>query len=375
MEKYLRDLYKKFLKLEEQSFLLDAKRNSTSLKKLKISSSIIKKFYKNYRQPTFAAFLLNIKDIIYSKSVFDIIVKNASEDWNLWPYLKFLEKEKIIKVKKTSSPVLLNKKIAQVLPRPQTEKEIKTKIENKLKIKAKEEEFVVNLFKKSKNFEVKAEWDQMPISAGSAFFVVKKILEKLSLNKKFLFIGDDDFISVILSLADPNIESLVIDADEQVLESISFFASKFNLKIETRKVDIRKQKNLGEKFTGFLVNPAYTEGGVKEFVKFGKNQLGKDGGVAFLEIGDESIGSRFLFLQDFFTKNNLIIEELIKNKIYYPYIELYKEDEEILKRFTSIIDEKIIKRSPKLGAALYIFKYLPQKPKKIKFKKSIYAYL
>ena len=34
-----------------------------------------------------------------------------------------------------------------------------------------------------------------------------------------------------------------------------------------------------------------------------------------------------------------------------------------------------IKKSPKLGADLYIFHYLPFKPKRVKFKKPIYAYL
>ncbi len=215
----------------------------------------------------------------------------------------------------------------------------------------------------------------MPISQGSAIFVVRKILEKLPLNKKFLFVGDDDFISVILGLVSPGLESLVIDADEELLSCIRSLARKFNLKIETKKVDIRKEKSLGEKFTGFLTSPVYTEAGVKEFVGFGKNQFGKDGGFGFLNLSDESIGNRFLFLQEFFIKNNLIIKEIITGKVYYPYIELYREDREILRRLSSLIDERVIKKSPKIGAALYIMEFLPLRPKRVKFKKPIYAYL
>ncbi len=231
------------------------------------------------------------------------------------------------------------------------------------------------MFKEFQDFVVKAKWDQMPISQESAVFVVQKILENIPLNKKFLFVGDDDFISVVLGLVEPNIESLVIDADEQLLGCLNILAKEFNLKIETKKVDIRKTKNLGEKFVGFLANPIYTAAGVKEFIKFGKTQLGKDGGTVFLEVGDESIGNQFLFLQDFFSKNNLVIKELITEKIYYPWISLYKEDQEIMRRFSGIIDEKIINKSPKLGASLYIFDFLPSRPQKIKFKKPIYAYL
>lgn len=375
MEKFLRNLYKKFLKFDRERFLIDAKKYSTSLKEMRLSDKVLREFYDSYYKSSFLAFLSDIKTIIYSGVVLEFIREKFSEDWNLWSYLKFLKNEKIIKVHRSGSVSLLKKEIVKMIPRPQSSQEIKERVEGRLKVKAKKKEFVVNLFKRFQEFTVKDKWDQMPISQESAFFVTEKILKYLPKNGKFLFVGDDDFISVILSLANPNIESLVIDADEELLSCIDKLAVKFRLKIETKKVDIRKQRFLGEKFIGFLVNPIYTEGGVKEFVRFGKNQLGKDGGVIFLEVGDESIGNRFLFLQDFFTENNLIIKELILNKVYYPYIMLYKEDKEILKRFSSMIDEKIIKKYPKLGAALYIFEYLPFRPKRVKFKKPIYAYL
>jgi len=374
MEKFLRKLYKKFSNFDRDYYLRDVK-TWLGVRELKLNKKILKEFYENYQKVSFLEFLGDVKDIIYFKNVFDFIPKNAVDDWDLWYYLRFLEKEKIIKVKKNGKVSVLKKEILNAIPKPQTEKEIKRKIEKKLKIRLKEKEPVINVFKKFQDFVVKAKWDQMPISTGSAIFLVKKILEELSLNKKFLFIGDDDFVSVILTLADPNIECTVIDIDEQLLGCIDILASKFNLKIETKKVDIRKEKFLGEKFIGFLCNPVYTEKGVKEFVKYGKNQLGKDGGVVFLEVGGGDIGNRFLFLQDFFTKENLIIEEVIANKIYYPWILLHKEDKVISKRLFSMIDKKVVTKNPKIGATLYIFEYLPFKISRVKFKKSIYSYL
>jgi predicted methyltransferase len=374
-EKDLRKIYNKFLKFNKFFFFLDAKKHSTSLKELKLLDKVLGQFFDNYVRPPFISFLADVKTILYSQNVYDFVMKTSSEDWKLWPYLKFLEKEKVIKVKRNGKISVLNKGILKLIPKPQEEKEIRGKIEKKLKVKVKEKEPVINLFKKFQDFKVKAKWDQMPISEGSAIFVVKKILEKLPLNKKFLFVGDDDFVSIILGLADPNIESLVIDADEQLLDCLNILAKKFKLKIKTRKVDIRETKTLGEKFVGFLTNPIYTESGVKEFVKYGINQLGEDGGLVFLEAGDESIGNRFIFLQDFFNKNNLIINELIVGKVFYPYIELYEEDKEILKRLSQMMDKKVIKTSPKLAASLYIFRYLPFRPKRVKFKKPIYAYL
>ena len=332
MERYLKKIYNKFLNFDKTRFFIDAEKYSTSLEKIKISRKVLKEFYDNYYRVSFILFLSNVKSIIYSPNVFDFIVKNSSEDWKLWPYLNFLEKEKIITVRPNGRVRVLKSDILRVIPRPQDEPEIKARIERKLKVKVQEREPVTALFNKFKHFTIKGKWDQMPISQGSAIFVVKKILENLPLNKKFLFVGDDDFISVILSLVDSSIESLVIDADEQLLDCINFLALKFNLPIETRKVDIRKQRNLGEKFVGFLTNPIYTEAGIKTFLKYGINQLGKDGGSVFLEVGDESIGNRFLFLQEFFAKNNLVINELIRGGIFYPYVELYKED---IRKFTS----------------------------------------
>lgn len=375
-EKDLKKIYERFLSFDQVRFFVDVEKYSTSLKKIKVSRKVLKEFYDNYYRVSFIGFFSNVKDIIYSQNVFGFITKNSSEDWKLWPYLNFLEKEKIITVQSNGRIRVLKKDILRVIPKPQNELEIKARIEKKLKVKVQERKPVTTLFNKFKHFIVKGKWDQMPISQGSAIFVVKKILANLPLNKKFLFVGDDDFVSIILSLADPSIECLVIDADEQLLDCINFLALKFNLPIETRKVDIRKQKDLGEKFIGFLTNPIYTEAGIKTFLKYGINQLGKDGGAVFLEVGDESIGNRFLFLQDFFAKNNLVINELTRGEIFYPYIELYEEDKEILRRLTSMgIDKKIIENSPKLAASLYVFQHIPFKPKKIRLKKPIYAYL
>lgn len=374
MEKFLKKLYKKYLDFERKYYFGDAK-FFFGVEKLKLNKKILKKFYENYERTPFLEFLQDIKYIIYSKNVFDFAIEKAKEEWDLWYYLKFLEKEKIIRIKRTGSISLIKIELKKIFPRPKTEKQIKEKIEKKLKIKVKQTQPVINLFKKFTEFRVKAKWDQLPISVDSAIFVVKKILDHLPLNKKFLFVGDDDFVSVILTLADSKIECKVIDIDEQLLESLDILASKFNLKIETEKVDLRKQKLLKEKFIGFLVNPVYTEEGVKEFIKYGISQLGKEGGIVFLEVGDEALGNRFLFLQKFFAKENLIIKEIIPNKIYYPWNILHREDKVITKRFSSMFDKKIILKSPRLGALLYIFDYIPFKVSRVKFKKPIYSYL
>jgi len=375
MLKFLRNLYKKFLVFEESYFIKDAP-FQFGARELKVSQKTLKDFYQNYYKVSFLKFLSNVKDIVYLKNPFDFLTKNAIEDWSFWYYLEFLEKEKIIKVGKNGKVDVLKKEILDFIPRPQNFEEIKKKLEDKLELKIDEKKPVTSLFEKIKKFKIKPDYDQMPISAGSAIFLVQKILERLPLQKKFLFIGDDDFISIILSLAEPKIESKVIDLDEDLLSFVDNLALKFNLKIETERVDIEKKKSLKEKFSGFLISPVYTLEGTQEFLKYGVNQLAEEGGWVFLNLGDESIGNRYLFLQDFFTKQNLICREIVPKNIYYPFAKIhYPEDEIISERLFKMIDKKIVKKNPKLGAALYVFEYVPFRIKKIKFQKSIYSYL
>lgn len=374
----LKNLYNAFIKFKWNDFVLYVTKYGETLKDLNLSKKILQDVFDNYYKSPFLIFLKDIKTIIYSKTIFDFITKNSAEDWDLSCYLQFLVKEKIIKINDNGKILILNKELINLMPRPQNEDEIKFKIEKKLKVKIKENESVNKLFQNRaiKKILVKSKWDQMPISQGSAIFLVNKILKEIPFYNDFLFVGDDDFISVLLGLANPKIESLVVDIDDQLLNCIDKLAKNFKLKIKTKKVDVRKKIRLEGNFIGFLTNPPYTADGVKEFMKYGINQLSKDGGVVFLEVGDEAIGNQFLFLQDFFTKNNLVIKELIKGKIFYPHIMLYKEDKEIMRRFLSLgVKKEIIKKSPRLGVSLYIFHYFAKTPEKVNFKKPIYAYL
>jgi len=368
-------VYKDFLSFAKKDFFITAKKFSTSLKNLKLSDEILEQFYENYEKSPFFSFLTDVKTIIYSKKISDFILKKSTDEWEFCRYLRFLEKEGIIEIERNGKIRVKDKSFLEKIPKPQTEREIKQKIEEKLKIKVKPSDFVFNLFKKEVKFFPKIRFDQLPISQSSAIFIIKKILDYLPWNKKFLFVGDDDFLSVILTLVDPKIECTVCDLDEKLLQDINLLAKKYHLKIETKKIDISRQKKLKETFVGFLTNPVYTEEGVKKFVKFGRDQLGKEGGFGFLVVGDEAIGNRFLFLQEFFSKENLIILEIINGEIFYPQISLYEEDKELLKRFSQFFDKRTIGKIPEIGASLFIFKYLPQRPKRVKFKKSFYAYL
>ena len=365
----LKNFYHKFLRFKEKQYFKDVQ-FWFGVEKAKPTKKQLKEVIRNYELESFLTFLKNIKDIIYSKNPLELSRKWACDRWPLYYYLSFLKKQGIITFKRNQVQVL-KKDLLKFFPAPREEKEIKEILEGKLKMKLP--------LTAATNFPFKtktvAKYDQLPISISSTIFLVKKILEYLPLNKKFLFVGDDDLVSLYLSLTEPKIESLVVDIDEELLAKIEEISKKFNLRIKTKRVDMTKvrQQNFGGRFIGFLTSPVYTFEGVQGFVNFGVNHLGPEGGYGFLNLGDEAIGNRILFLEKFFLEKNLQIEEIISRKVYYPFRITHPEDKIILERLKFFFDENLINTSPLIGASLWIFNYIPFKVLKPK-RQSLYAY-
>jgi len=367
--KNLRTIYKRFLKFKKAQYCKDVK-FWFGVEKGKFSKEEISEVIEKYEIESFINFFRKIRDIIFSENPLSLTTVWSEDQWPLYYCLSFLKREKIIEFKKGGRLKLLNKEFSKIFIRKKNEKEIQDILERKLKI---------NLHPQSpSNYifggKIVSSYDQLPISLSSAIFIVKKILEYLPLNKKFLFVGDDDFVSLYLCLTEPKIDVLVIDIDEDLLEKIRKFAKKFHLKIETKKVDITKVKKLNESFYGFLCNPVYTFEGIKTFVNFGVNQISKDGGYVFLSISDEAIGNRIVFLEEFFAKKKLKIEEVTKGNVFYPFNFAHPEDEVIFERLKNFFDENAIKRSPMIGASFWVCEYFPfeiPRPKK----QPLYAYL
>jgi hypothetical protein len=366
MKNFLEKLYQKFLNFKKKFFLKDSF-FQLGVSQLKIGKKELNYFFENYYKVPFFEFLSDLKLILFSKNPSEFILKKGSDNWDLWYYLEFLKREKILRIESDRKVILQKKEILEFLPRPKNKEEIKKTLEKKLRKKVKEERPISELFGREK---ITPELDQLPLSQGSVLFLAEKILERISNFYPFLLVGDDDLLSLTLCLTEPKLKVKVIDLDNNLLSFIENFSKKFNLKIETQRVDITKKKKLSGRFCGFLANPAYTEEGVKQFLDFGISNLKEEGGVVFLVLGDEAIGNRMLFLEEFFAKKQLLLREAILGKIFYPQVILHKEDRIIEERLKELNQEPV-----RLGATLFIFDYIPFKIKKIKFKKPMIAYI
>lgn len=370
MENKLKVLYLDFLKFFFRQYEKDRK-IWFGVRDLKERERKIKETIFNYERETFLEFCKKIKDILFAKNpLAETLTKWSMGNWDPYYFFKFLKDKKIIDFQKNGRTKIIKKDFLDFFPKPLKEDEVKEKIEKKLKRKL-SPHLPSNFFLQTK---IKSHFDQFPISVSSTIFLTSKILEYLPLYGEFLFVGDDDLMSIYLSLADPKIRCFVVDIDDDLLKKIQEISKKFGLKIETKKLNIFKQKRIGKKFIGFLSSPVYTFEGVKVFSDFGVNQLGEDGGYVFLNLADEAIGNRYIFLEDFFAKKMLKIEEVIKGKIYYPWQLIHFEDKVILQRYKKMFDEKVVKNSPIISSSLWIFSFIPFKMKKPE-KQPFYAYI
>lgn len=366
----LNELHRKFLDFHKSLFIKNAN-VWVGTENLKLNEREVEEIFENYEKSSLTDFSQRVKDILYSENTFQFVVSQATEQWKLYIYLEFLREENIISISKEGNIKLLKQELLNFLPKPLSFEEIKEQIESRIGQKLELSKPTSYLF----NTEIRAEYDQMPVSLSSALLIVEKILRYIPFYEKFLFIGDDDLISLLLCLSHPKMECKVVDIDKKLLNTIREISEKFNLKIHTQETDIRKNNNLEEDFAGFFTNPSYNFAGIKEFVEFGVSRLGEKGGIALLGMGDEAIGNRSLFLEKFFAEKNLNLKEMINGKIFFPWISLHEEDKFVFEKMNKLFEKDFIENSPKLGANLWIFNYIPYQIRKVKAKESIYEYL
>jgi hypothetical protein len=365
MSSELRSLYKDYIRFEKREFTKDVR----YWLEIELPDKVIKKVYDVYYRPTFVEFVNFLKFVFFGKNVFTFLQRSDGNLWDLWYMLKFLVDANIILLKGNKTKVL-RKDLLQTVVKPITRKEIVSKLREKIRVRMPLP--VYSLFKGVTPFKWKWKYDQLPISTASAITLVERILENLPLHERFLFIGDDDFISILLGIVNPQIIMTVIDIDAQLLKCIDELASTFGLQIKTKLKDVEKDKLRGKNL-GFLANPPYTIEGVKAFLRFGTATFGKDGGRALLVVGDEAIGTRALWLQKIFATNNLIIHELLPGCVSYPFRISYPEDKIVTQRLRKM--GVPLKRKPRIFASLYVLDYIPWQAERIRFKAKLYSYI
>jgi predicted methyltransferase len=354
--------YKKFSK----DFFVENYKNWIGSKKLLVSR--LEKIFFDFEVDTFFNFLDKIRTLYYSGDVKEMIKKYNDDIWSGYELLSFLLNKELIRIK--NEKVVFKDNFDSFFIKPLDEKEILNKLKDKLASKINlNSPLLLNLNPYTK-FKWKAKYDQISITTKSAIFILSKISQYFPIRQNFIFVGDDDFLSIPFKMIF-DAPTFSLDADESLLFEVEKLCKTFNLKVTTVKADVRKPKKFG-KFYGCYINPPYNLPGSVAFLEFVSKILSRDGGVVFMVLGDDAIGRRFVHLQKNISNLGFIIREALPSTISCRFYFHHKEDEFIYKKMKNIgID---IKEKETIFAALYVFDFVG-KVREFKFDKNIYSYI
>jgi len=130
--------------------------------------------------------------------------------------------------------------------------------------------------------------------------------------KRLLFLGDDDFTSVAVSMFGIAGEIMVLDIDERILGGIRTIADEERFPIRTERCDARNkfpQKYCG-RFDVVFTDPPYTPDGVRLFLSRAiqaLDQANQAGRIYCCYGNSDRARERFLSIQELFVKSGLMV--------------------------------------------------------------------
>ena len=138
--------------------------------------------------------------------------------------------------------------------------------------------------------------------------------------KDFILIGDDDLLSIALSLSNLPSRIVVLDIDKRLGGFLKKVNKEYGFNIEFKNYNVADPlpKNLLGKFDVFSSEPLETLTGLKAFVSRGVSCLKENGvgyfGLTILEASHE----KWLAIQKFLGRMNCVITDIIRGFSIYP---------------------------------------------------------
>ena len=359
--KFFLRVYEEFVKYQKEYVVKDI---DSWLGRKNLSEKKKEEIFEIYWKPSFTEFWVDVKLLIFSKNPLKILESSTFEPWDLWDIfylLSFLKERGFISIRKGFIEVTSGK-IKRKLLKPLSKDKIKRRLNEVFGKMDWKRSIAENL---NLNFWWKDRLDQIPIDLNSAIKIVEKISYWYPFYSDFLLLGDDDFISIILKAVIPKFKLTVFDLDEELLNILKKEG------VRVKKIDFTRKKKVGE-FFGFYTNPPYTIKGVKEFLMFGKLNLSKLGGTAFVVLGPGVMDKRNVVIQRFLARNSFLFIDST-GPIVYRFLNSYAEDKEVRERLGNL-GIKISKNSPSIAARLFVYKVYPWKIREVVKEKDILSY-
>ncbi|MBC7108633.1 MAG: bis-aminopropyl spermidine synthase family protein [Methanomassiliicoccales archaeon] len=139
-------------------------------------------------------------------------------------------------------------------------------------------------------------------------------------NKDFVLIGDDDLLSIALSLTNLPSRICVLDIDERIGSYLTQLNKERGFDIEFRRYNVAEPlpDDLIRKFDVFSSEPLETISGLKAFIGRGVSCLGA-GGVGYFGLTvAEASHEKWLKIEKMLANGNCVITDLIRGFSRYP---------------------------------------------------------
>lgn len=113
--------------------------------------------------------------------------------------------------------------------------------------------------------------DQAPVSLEQMYLDIAFILDRLSNEESFLFLGDDDFHSVVLARYAPWLNIHVLDADPRIVAALNDLAERYALPVKAEIYNALHElpEALVGYFDAFYCDPPYSPFGIHLFADRG----------------------------------------------------------------------------------------------------------
>lgn len=160
--------------------------------------------------------------------------------------------------------------------------------------------------------------DQAPVPLEQMYLDIAFILDRLSNETSFLFLGDDDFHSVVLARYAPWLNIQVLDADPRIVATLNNIAERNSLSVKAEIYEARNElpKKIVGCFDAFYCDPPYSSLGLHLFANRGIVSLKKILGTCGLMAVPMTIlpsGVRVMLrdLQEYLVCNGFVITDVL----------------------------------------------------------------
>jgi len=141
-------------------------------------------------------------------------------------------------------------------------------------------------------------------------------------NKKVLFIGDDDFGSIVAAITKLPSQITALEIDKNLLNVIKKISEKNKLNIQTVEYDALKklEPKFYNAFDIVFIDPPYTESGVNLFLSRAIDALKQTNNCAkiYLNFGASDLArERYIGIQEIINKSGLYIRSINDNFSHY----------------------------------------------------------